>query len=130
MKAKIMVEKEVEIKTLSVRAGVRYWEDAKIDGVEDEAGDLIPCRDEDYWCPEIDIDKGVITNWKGCKAEIHYKVCDDGTYTLKDAEGNVIKEIEGYVPDIMCPEDNGYGDYIIMKVDEAGKIANWKPLIN
>jgi len=26
----------------------------------------------------------------------------------------------------MSPEDEGYGDYVIMKVDAEGKIANWK----
>lgn len=25
----------------------------------------------------------------------------------------------------MCPEEPGYGDYIIMKIDEDGKIENW-----
>lgn len=131
MKTTIKVEKEVDIKTLTVKAGVRYWEDATVNGQEDTDGNLIPCADGDYWCPEIDIDKGIITNRKeGLQADIHYKVCDDGTYTLKDAEGNVVKEIDGYVPDIMCPEEKGDGDYIIMKVDESGKIANWKPLIN
>jgi hypothetical protein len=27
----------------------------------------------------------------------------------------------------MCPEGNGYGDYVIMKVDAEGRIANWRP---
>ena len=35
MKAKVKVEQEVEIKTLSVKAGVRYWEDAEVNGVEE-----------------------------------------------------------------------------------------------
>ena len=27
----------------------------------------------------------------------------------------------------MCINDNGYGDYIIMTVDENGVIEDWKP---
>ena len=131
MKAIIKVEKEVEIKTLQVSAGVRYWEDATVNGVEDENGDLIPCRNGDNWEPKININKGVIVNWKkGIKAEVHYKVCDAGVYELKDEEGETVIKKEGYVPKIMCPEGNGYGDYIIMNIDENGQIGNWQPDID
>lgn len=127
MKATIKVKKEVEITTLSVRAGARYWEDATVNGVEDTEGTLIPCREGDYWCPEIDIETGVITNWKqGKTADIHFKVCDDGEYFLKDSEGNVVTQKEGYVPNILDLDRESYGDYIIMTVDEYGKISNWK----
>lgn len=127
MKAKVKITKEVEMKTLSVVANVRYWEDAEVNGVEDEHGDLIPCREGDTWRPEIDIDSGVITNWKqGTTAKIHYKVCDAGVYTVKDPDGYVWMEINGYVPATMSPADNGYGDYIIMNVDENGKIEDWE----
>ena len=34
--------------------------------------------------------------------------------------------MEGYVPDIMCPGDVPDGDYVIMDIDEKGKISNWK----
>ena len=128
MKANIKIEKEVDIKILSVEAGVRYWEDATVNGEEDVKGDLIPCRKGGLWCPEIDIDNGVILNWKqGTTAKIHYKVCDGGSYYLKDEDYNVVMSIEDdYVPSIMCPKESGYGDYIIMNVDENGKIQNWK----
>jgi len=112
---------------LQVSAGVRSWEDAKVDGVEDTEGDLISCRDRDYWKPFINIETGQILNWeKGKTADIHYKICDDGTYTLLDADKNVIIEKEGYVPDIMCPGGEGYGDYIIMDVNADGFIDAWK----
>jgi hypothetical protein len=130
MKATIKVEKEVEIKTLHVHAGVRYWEDATVNGIEDTEGDKIPCRDGDDWCPVIDIDTGIINNWpKGATADIHYKVCDAGVYELMDSDGHIIATKEGYVPKIMCPEGNGFGDYIIMEIDESGQIAKWVPLI-
>jgi hypothetical protein len=128
MKVNIKIEKEVDIKILSVEAGVRYWEDATVNGEDDTNGDLIPCRQGDLWCPIIDIDNGIILNWEqGTTAKIHYKVCDCGSYYLKDEDYNVVMSIEeDYVPSIMCPEKGGYGDYIIMNVDENGKIQNWK----
>lgn len=129
MKVSVLKKVEVEAKTLQVKAGVRYWEDATVNGIEDINGDLIPCRIEGKkdWCPIIDIDSGVITNWeKGKVANIHYKVCDDGLYIIFDENEKEITRIEGYVPTTMCPEGEGYGDYIIMKVDENGLIDKWK----
>jgi hypothetical protein len=122
----VKTKKEVELKTLTVAAGVRYWEDTKVNGVEDTEGKLIPCVKGDYWCPVIDIETGIITNWKqGVTANVHYKVCDDGIYTVQDADGNNVLSKEGYVPDTMCPAEEGYGDYIIMMIDANGQIENW-----
>lgn len=128
MKAKIKIEKVVEIKTLNVNAGVRYWEDAIVNGVEDEKGDLIPCREGELWKPIIDIDKGIITNWKhGTTASIHYKVCDCCGWDLLDENGNIILQAEdGYVPSTLCPAENGAGDYIIMNIDASGCIQDWE----
>ena len=132
MKTTVKIEKEVELTTLVVRAGVRYYEDATVNGVEDTEGDLIPCKEGELWCPIIDIDSGVITNWKqGVKAEVHYKVCDSGCYYLLDEEGNTVLSIEhDYVPKMMCPKGSGYGDYIIMDIDENGKIANFRQTLD
>ena len=127
MKVKFIKEVEADARYLDVKANVRYWRDALVNGVVDENGDLMPCRVGDIWQPTIDIDDGFITNWeKGKTADIHFKVCDAGIYTILDGNNNVLKERDGYVPDIMCPEGDGYGDYIIMKIDEVGKIENWK----
>ena len=131
MKATVKIEKEVDIKTLHVSAEVRYWEDSLVNGREDAEGDLIPCRNGDNWEPVIDFDSGKIINWQlGTEADVHYKVCDAGVYELKDEEGNTLVKKEGYVPEVMCPEENGYGDYIIMKIDEKGFITNWQPHID
>lgn len=132
MKYKIKIETEVDIKTLQVKAGVRYWEDATIDGVEDVDGNLTPCRVGDYWCPSIDVETGIILNWeKGKTASIHFKICDDGSYYLVDDKENIVLSIEDdYVPSILCPKRSGYGDYIIMDIDENGKINNWDFNIN
>jgi hypothetical protein len=124
--AKIKTTHEVEIKTLLIDAGVRYWEDATVNGIEDEQGDLIPCREEDRWNPIIDIESGVITNWtQGVVADVHYKICDDGIYHLVDLDGNIVLTKEGYVPSILDVTRDSYGDYIILEIDENGKINGW-----
>lgn len=125
-KTMITVTKEVEVNFLIVNANVRYWEDATVNGQEYEEGTLVPCRNGDSWSLTIDLETGIISNWPiGTTADIHFKVCDCGTYQLADADGKIVKEINGYVPSVMCPGGQGYGDYIIMKIDAGGKIENW-----
>lgn len=123
---------KVKIHELHVSAGVLFWDDAKVNGVHDtEQGDNVPFKNGNRWEPVINVETGVIKNWdKGKTARIHYKVCDNGVYTLKDVDGNTIVSIKGYVPDCMCPKENGYGDYIIMNVDCDGKIDGWDPVFN
>lgn len=131
MKITIIKEEEIELIFLDVEVNVRYWEDAEVNGIEDKEGNLIPCRVGDSWRPLIHIDSGVIINWTtGVKASIHYKVCDAGLYTITDLDGDIVYgSHEGYVPKVMCPEGNGYEDYIIMNIDEEGRISNWNPLL-
>jgi hypothetical protein len=129
MKVEIKVKKEVEIKTLIVHAAVRYWEDSTVNGTPDtEEGDNMPCKVGDSWKPIIDVDSGVITNWKkGTTASLHYKVCDGCGWDLLDENGEIVlQEEDGYVPKTLSPKENGYGDYIIMDIDESGLIADWE----
>lgn len=127
MKIELTVKKEFEVEFLQVSAGVRYWDDGTINGECREDGFDTPCKDGDRWKPIIKLETGEIVNWdKGNKAEMHYKICDDGLYTLIDDKGEVVKTIDGYVPSLMCPKENGYGDYIIMDIDEDGMIQDWK----
>ena len=78
--------------------------------------------------PAIDVETGIIEGWtQGTKAEIHFKVCDQCTVSLIDEKDEIVKEHEGYVPDCLSPKENGYGDYIIMDIDENGKIKDWNP---
>ena len=127
MNYEIKVEQEFDAKYLHVSAGVRYWEDAAVCGEEDTEGDKIPCRNEDRWCPIINIESGNIVNWEiGKSARIHYKCCDDFECALEDANNNIFSKYDGYVPDFMCPGDEGYGDYIIMNIDELGNILGWE----
>lgn len=128
---KINVNKRVEVSFLQAKCGVRYWEDATVNGMDDEEGKLIPCRKGDYWCPLINLKSGQIINWEeDNEADIHYKVCDDGEYQLINKDGDIVKNIEGYVPEIMYPKENGYGDYVIMEVDKNGFIKDWKVTLN
>lgn len=130
MKITLKIEKEFNAKFLQVEAGVRYWEDASVNGVEDTEGTLIPCRDGDTWSPIIELETGKIINWEiGKSANIHYKVCDDGRYILQDENQDHIKTIQDYVISDLSIGESGYGDYIIMKIDENGMIEGWSPTL-
>lgn len=116
-----------DTKFLQAECGVRYWEDATVNGVEDEDGSRIPFREGDAWRPLIDIDTGCVVGWpEGTTADIHYKICDDGRYTLLDADQKPLCTLDDYVPRIMCPGGHGYGDYVIMTIGADGRIADWK----
>ncbi len=71
---------------------------------------------------EINATKIVKVNAK--TLSIYTKVCDTFTATLKDQNGDELKDYEGYVPNIM-PGDH-YGDYIVLDIDiDTGQITNW-----
>lgn len=125
MKTEILEKKTVDIKTLEIKAKVRYWEDAVVNGEPDTDGDRIPCRNGNMWCPVIEVDTGRIKNWiPGVTADIHFKVCDAGSYYLLDDSGKIVLQIEqDYVPNKLVPGE--YGDYIIMQVAENGMITDW-----
>ena len=139
MKITINKPTDFEAKFLKVDAGVRYWEDAEVNGVSDsENPPTIPCAEfigdknriligQNYrWRPLIDIETGQIVNWeKGFDADVHYKVCDDFQCDILDADMDVIASYNGYVPKVMCPADDGFGDYIFMDIDENGFIQGW-----
>ncbi|MCF8339649.1 MAG: hypothetical protein K9I82_01610 [Chitinophagaceae bacterium] len=130
MKAKFTVTKEFDIEYLFVEAGVRRWDDGIMNGIEDKGGN-IPCRDGDCWKPLININTGKIVNWKqGVRATTHYKVCDNGTYKLLDSNMELIKKIRDYVPKMLSPKAEGWGDYIIMDIDPDGQINDWKIILD
>jgi hypothetical protein len=125
----VVETRRAPVRYLRAECAVRYWEDAKVNGVEDTDGKLIPLRNGEDWDVTIDLATGKIEGWpQGTTADIHYKVCDAGRYSLLDADRNVVRSIDGYVPKIMAPgdEDHGFGDYVIMKVSEDGTIDKWK----
>ena len=125
---KVTIKKEVAVRFLQVEANVRYWEDSTVNGVEDtEDGDLIPCKEGGLWKPLIDMKTGIIENWEqGKRASVHYKVCDEGVYSLLEEFTNELAvKVDGYVPSIMSPGGSGFGDYIIMDINEDGLINKW-----
>lgn len=120
---------EMNVKKIQVKANIRWWEDTEINGVEDtENGANVPCKQGSLWCPLINVETGTIENWEtGKTAKVHYKVSDCCGWELLDKDNNIIKsQDDGYVPRTLCPAENGYGDYIIMNIDHAGQIENWK----
>ena len=145
MKINIIKPVEIEAKFLKVRAGVRYPEDSEfIDAENDRKVNYISDDEETpkmpfmeveydkyghkkfYWTPTIDLENGVIVNWpKGVKVHVFYKVCDDFECTVYDEYDNEVLHYEGYVPDFMSIEEEGYGDYIDMIIDENGCIQDW-----
>lgn len=145
MKISIIKPVEIEAKFLKVRAGVRYPEDSEFIEAEndrkvnyisdDEENPKMPFMEVEYykygnkkfyWTPTIDLENGVIVDWpKGVKVHVFYKVCDDFECTVYDEYDNEVLHYEGYVPDFMAIEEEGYGDYIDMIIDENGCIQDW-----
>lgn len=129
MKAKIKILKEFEIKYLDVKAHMDYWDGANVNGVEEqEDNPTIPFSDKEtrYWRIRIDVDNGHIENWpEGVTAEVYYKVCDEGVYTLLDEDENEIVRSESYVPGCFGITNSGYGDYMFFNIDRNGYIENW-----
>ena len=118
---------------LQVDAEVRYWEDATVNGDEDTEGDLIPLKQGNRWVPVIRLADGFIAGWpQGVSADIHYKVCDQGEYFLINAAlQRVSKYRSYYVPSMLSVGDDGYDDYIILKVNGDGFIEGWtRPVID
>ena len=126
MKATIKVSKEVDITTLVAVFPLDDFEDAEFGG---EFNGEIPCKEGSAVKFIISFDTGVILNWtKGVTAEFHQKVVDCGSYYLLDSDSNIVASKEGYyVPRCLSPSGRGFGDYVIINVDEDGKIENYKP---
>lgn len=118
---------------IELSAGALCWIDALLNGVEDVAGE-IPGRNNGRWDAVIDLESGHVLDWPdGIEADIYYKVCDEGKYWLLNEHKERIATWSGfYVPnDILCIGDNGFGDYIILKIEKKGMIVKWKkPDIN
>ena len=135
---------------LHVTAGVRYWEDTKIDGVADIGIDEL-AKDEtakprmpfaverkfsksnEYdWDIKIDVDEGVIIGWSdfNVSASTHYKVCDECEirYYVDD---RLMCHYEGYVPKFLALSDGSWydGDYVVLDIDKNGKISHWDSAI-
>ncbi len=124
----VPVSKDIPVKYLLADMDVRYWEDAKVNGVEDDNDNpKMPLKSGDAWIIRVDLETGQIADWpQGTTAETHYKICDAGIYSVLDAQMNEVAKIDGYVPSMLSPKDSGYGDYAIMDIDQNGFIQNFK----
>lgn len=144
----VTITKPSDVKFLHIDVGPRYWEDGsiKINGIyeddieweEQEKGvkpkmpfaeynENVSNKSESYrWQLTIDLDNLKIIDWpKGVEANIHYKVCDDGTYYLLDENKEILEEKNCYVPEILSYIDEGFGDYIIMMINSEGYLENF-----
>ena len=132
MKFERMVKQEVEAKYLLADMGVRYWEDGEVNGVGDnDTSPNMPFAKGEQWRLMIDLETGRIDGWPdGTFASVHYKVCDAGVYYLLDADKEAITQRDGYVPQMLCPKDDGYGDYVIMDIGPDGTIQNWSACLD
>jgi hypothetical protein len=116
MKFTQTIQREVDVATIEVILPVRYDD-------EDIPYDA-PKRYGDKWQAEIDIATGEIYDWpRGKTLDMYMKVCDSGTYILRDGSGDIIAERDDYVPHGIIPGE--FGDYVVFKINEMGKITNW-----
>lgn len=122
MKATVKIEKEVEIRNVVIDIAPRYIGDSPDDDMPTD----FPLLNEQKtaWVASVNIDTGEIAGWPaGDARKMHVKVCDAGTYSLIDAEGNEVAKFDGYVPHGVVP--GSYGDYVELDIDERGVITNW-----
>lgn len=121
---------------LDVEAGVRYWEDATVNGAEEDDDDptIYGAHQRSEWRVRINLAEGRIEGWPAdMAASIHYKVCDEGEYWLSDADGKrLAKWRDYYVPsEYLCHGGAGYGDYIVLDVEPGGLIKGYeKPALD
>lgn len=137
---------EIDVKHLFVKARVRYPEDSTLrqlpeyDWIEDDATHPgMPCMGWDeaiyngrsygeswFWCPVIELETGKIINWRqGVCASISYKVVDEFDCYITDSDDKIVARYNGYVPSFMAIDDEGYGDYVYLTINEDGYIENW-----
>ena len=128
MKFERTIKQEVDVTTLRASMGVRYWEDASVNGVdEDDENPAMPLISNRRWELLIDLATGRIEGWpEGTTAKTHYKVCDDGVYALLDCNGGEVCKLDGYVPSMLATNGRGYGDYVILSIGADGIIENWR----
>lgn len=127
MKFTRKVIEEVNVTHLVANMGVRYWEDGVVNGeIDDDTNPNMPFAAYGKWLISINLATGAIDGWpQGMTAETHYKVCDGGVYTLMNGAEVVVRK-DGYVPDMLAPMGEGYGDYVILGIGADGIIDGWK----
>lgn len=146
---KIKVKKIVEVDITSMKAYLiqDWWDGAEIAfnnsdnyvEVEEDGSNLpmlVPVTDEittnkylqkyKAFILDIDLSNGKVKNWQqGISMKIYWKIVDQGIYEYYDENNQLFFSYEGYVPDELAIEDDGYGDYVILNINKDGFIENW-----
>lgn len=130
------------IKYILCSVNVLNWADGKINGKIDDFPNsqekpFMPLAvkegDNWIWKPLIDIDEGKIVDWPNdIKATIYYEIKDvhiklydydmHPVTWYDDLTREMVNEYVGYVPSILDCGGNSYSDYLVMNIDENGKI--------
>ena len=147
MKVKCKTIQELDIKYVNCYLIQDWWDGAQISKegsdfveVEEDGSNLpmlIPVTEDmttyqslktcKAFPMKINLETGHIEYWmKGYAMHIYWKVRDQGVYEYIDANGNIIEKLDtDYVPNYLAIGDSGYGDYVIIDIDENGNIKNW-----
>lgn len=116
MKITIIKKTEVEVNRVYMIIPIRH---------DDRFPDELPGKQGETWAATINIDTGIIEDWKYHRPfELREKVVDMGVYRLLTPEGEVIARLEQeYVPNKLIPGE--FGDYVELDISPDGKITNW-----
>lgn len=124
---------QLPVNICHVTAEMRYTEDCEVNGIEEPDGSdaneppkiFGATKDkrtgEWIWVFDVDVETGKIIDWpNGMTAKTHYKVVDgfEATFNGKTYGPD-------YVPDCFCLDDEGWGDYMFLTIQEDGTIKDW-----
>ncbi|MDE2426755.1 MAG: hypothetical protein KGO96_12710 [Elusimicrobia bacterium] len=116
MHIKMRIPTDIDVDAIRCVVPVRYDD-------QDIPNDF-PFRKGDIWDVTIDIATRKIRNWPKRAAQVHMKICDDGSYYLMSGD-KVVASINGdYVPGCIPQK---YGDYIVFNILEDGTLNGWTP---
>lgn len=120
MKIRYPTTAEAEATAIRCTLPIRYEEDLE------ELGADFPGLSGKRLTLTLDIDTATVRDWPaGRTASLHLKVVDEGSYDLLDAAGSVLVRRDGcYVPSCI---PSSWGDYVVMSVEEDGRISGWRP---
>lgn len=87
----------------------------------------LPLVNLGHWQGTIDLQEHKLLEWNTDFGECYFqaKVCDEGVYTLLDAQLKPICQLKGYVPNGVVPPNDGYGDYIHFGINTNGTVEEW-----
>ena len=89
--------------------------------------DFLLKDDKDTIKLTIDLKKKKLLGWENGqdKFDFFVKAVDEGTYIVRNSDGEVLYRREGYVPNGVVPPQDGYGDYIVFTINEDGSLSGW-----